>query len=110
MFMLFIWSLWGRGQKVMMDFDLAEIYGYETRYFNRQIKNIIERFKGEDFMFQLSLNEISALSMCKNCTSIIKPILQTKGIKGGRTKLPYAFTEQGIYMLIIILRGELAIR
>lgn len=45
-----------RGQKVMLDADLAEIYGYETKNFNRQIKNNIEKFEGEDFMFQLTEN------------------------------------------------------
>ena len=87
-----------RGQQVMLDFDLAEIYGYETRYFNRQVQNNIERFRGNDFMFQLTKEEFENL-MCKNFTSS----------RGGRRKLPYAFTEQGIYMLMTVLRGELAI-
>ena len=43
-----------RGVKVMLDFDLAEIYGYETKNFNRQVKNNAEKFEGEDFMFRLS--------------------------------------------------------
>ena len=42
-----------RGQKVMLDVDLAEIYGYETKNFNRQVKNNAEKFEGEDFMFHL---------------------------------------------------------
>ncbi len=50
-----------RGQKVMIDGDLAEIYGYETRYFNRQVKNNIEKFEGEDFMFQLTRVEFENL-------------------------------------------------
>ena len=57
-----------RGQKVMIDGDLAEIYGYETRYFNRQVKNNIEKFEGEDFMFQLTDEEISELSRSQNVT------------------------------------------
>ena len=56
-----------RGLKVMLDADLAEIYGYETRFFNRQVKNNIDRF-AEDFRFQLSENEMQNL-MCKKCTS-----------------------------------------
>ena len=43
-----------RGQKVMLDVDLAEIYGYETKNFNRQVKNNLEKFEGDDFMFQLT--------------------------------------------------------
>ncbi len=88
-----------RGQKVMLDSDLAEIYGYETKMFNRQVKNNIEKFEGEDFMFQLTENEFENLR-CKNFTSSW----------GGSRYLPNAFTEQGIYMLMTVLRGELAIR
>ena len=51
-----------RGQKVMLDFELAEIYGYETKNFNRQVKNNIEKFEGEDFMFQLTAQEVEKLS------------------------------------------------
>ena len=80
------------GQRVMLDSDLAAIYSYTTKNFNRQIKNNIEKFE-EDFMFQLTLEETENLSRCNFCTSII----QTKGMKGGRTYYPYAFTEQGIY-------------
>lgn len=88
-----------RGQKVMLDSDLAEIYGYETKNFNRQVKNNAEKFEGEDFMFQLTENEFENLR-CKNFTSSW----------GGSRYLPNAFTEQGIYMLMTVLRGELAIR
>ena len=87
-----------RNQKVMLDFELAEIYGYETKNFNRQIKNNIEKFEGEDFMFRLTADEFKNLR-CKNFTSSW----------GGSRYLPYAFTEQGIYMLMTVLRGELAI-
>ena len=78
-----------RGQQVMLDFDLAEIYGYTTKAFNQQVKNNTERFP-DDFRFQLTRFEVDELSRSKNLTSI-----QTVGIKGGRTYLPYAFTEQG---------------
>ena len=57
-----------RGQKVMLDFELAEIYVYETKNFNRQVKNSIEKFEGEDFMFQLTTQEVEELSRCKNFT------------------------------------------
>ena len=50
-----------RGVKVMLDFELAEIYGYETKNFNRQVKNNAERFEGDDFMFQLTKSEVEEL-------------------------------------------------
>ena len=71
----------------MLDFELAEIYGYETKNFNRQVKNNAVKFEGDDFMFQLTRTEIEELSRCKNFTSI-----QTQGVKGGRSYLPHAFT------------------
>ena len=56
-----------RGQKVMLDFELAEIYGYETKAFNQQVKRNIEKFD-EDFMFQLTDEEVSELSRSQNVT------------------------------------------
>ena len=94
-----------RGQKVMLDFELAELYGYETRRFNEQIKRNIYRFL-EEFMFRLTSNEVKEISMSQFVTAI----MQEKGIKGGRTKLPFAFTEQGIYMLMTVLKGDIAIK
>lgn len=85
-----------RGQKVMLDFELAEIYGYTTTKFNQQVKNNIEKFD-EDFMFQLTKEEFDNL-ISKKLTSSW----------GGRRKLPKVFTEQGIYMLMTVLKGELA--
>ncbi len=93
-----------RGVQVMLDFDLAEIYGYSVKAFNQQVKNNIEKFDS-DFRFQLNAYEVLELSRSKILTSI-----QVKGVKGGRAYLPYAFTEQGIYMLMTVLRGDLAIR
>ena len=52
-----------RGQKVMLDADLAEIYGYETKVFNRQVRRNIKKFEGEDFMFRLSRDEIEHIAM-----------------------------------------------
>ena len=88
-----------RGQKVMIDFELAEIYGYETKNFNRQVKNNISKFD-EDFMFKLTREEYNDILRCKNFTSSW----------GGTRHLPYAFTEQGIYMLMTVLKGELAVK
>lgn len=76
----------------MLDFELAEIYGYTTKAFNQQVKNNIEKFD-DDFRFQLTAEEVEELSRSKNLTA-----MQTRGVKGGRTSLPWAFTESGIYM------------
>ena len=83
-----------RGQRVMLDFVLAKIYGYTTKAFNQQVQRNIEKFP-EHYRFQLTNKEIMELSRSQFVTSI----MQTSGIKGGRVYLPYAFTEQGIYML-----------
>lgn len=144
-----------RGQQVMLDADLAAIYGYSTKAFNRQVKNNSEKFD-EDFMFQLTdeeiaclrlknsisnsnedssrckkctLNEDQSILKCKNCTSSEEEILMSKNLtsseevssrsifltlKTGRGHnikyAPYAFTEQGIYMLMTVLKGDLATR
>ena len=90
-----------RGQQVILDFDLAQIYGYETKNFNRQVKNNIERFDS-DFMFQLSDMEVEELSRCKIFTL-------NKGRGSNIKYAPYAFTEQGIYMLMTVLKGDLAV-
>ena len=90
-----------RGQQVMLDFDLAEIYGYSVKAFNQQVKNNIEKFDS-DFMFQLNENEFSFLR-----SKILTSKIETRG---GRQYFPYAFTEQGVYMLMTVLRGELAIK
>ena len=86
-----------RGQKVMLDYDLAEIYGYETKRFNVQVKNNIDRFP-EDFMFRLNSKEFNNILMSKKSTSSW----------GGKRKLPNVFTEKGIYMLMTVLKGDLA--
>ena len=129
-----------RGQKVMLDFDLARIYGYTTKAFNQQVQRNIEKFP-EDFMFQLTLDEIEQISRSQNVTTkkseiesaenersqFVTPEKDGNGSnhferskksttelwaagRGGRSYLPYAFTEQGIYMLMTVLRGELAVK
>ena len=93
-----------RGQKVMLDFELAEIYGYETKAFNQQVKRNIEKFD-EDFMFRLTDEEVSELSRSQNVT------LNKSAGRGSNIKYnPHAFTEQGIYMLMTVLKGELAVK
>ena len=114
-----------RGERVMLDFDLARIYGYTTKAFNQQVKNNMEKFP-EDFMLQLGRGEMEELAKCKKCTSrkneiesddLVRSKKLTsrkdnyfKGNMGGTRKLPYAFTEKGIYMLMTVLRGELAVK
>ena len=107
-----------RGVKVMLDADLAEIYGYSTKRFNEQVRNNIAKFDN-DFRFQLTKTEIDDLSRCnfrtlkmdsdeKNCSRSKFSSLNT-GSRGSNIKYaPYAFTEQGIYMLMTVLKGEQA--
>lgn len=87
-----------RGVQVMLDIDLAEIYEYETKRFNEQVKNNIERFD-DDFRFQLTDEEVKDL----------RSKISTTNISLMSRSLPYAFTEQGIYMLMTVLRGNLAV-
>ncbi len=113
-----------RGVKVMLDADLAEIYGYQTSRFNQQVKNNIEKFDG-DFRFQLTKEEYQQILKSKKMTSnysvdssdsydnrndanLISKNLTSSW--GGNRKLPYVFTEQGVYMLMTVLKGELATR
>ena len=84
----------------MLDVDLAAIYGYTAKAFNQQVSRNADRFEGEDFMFQLTQDEWTAILRSQIVTSSW----------GGRRYLPYAFTEQGIYMLMTVLRGELAVK
>ena len=90
-----------RGQQVMLDRDLAELYGVETKVLNQAVKRNIERFP-QRFMFQLNDNEYSFLR-----SQIVTSKTETRG---GRQYLPYAFTEQGCAMLSSVLRSETAIQ
>ena len=92
-----------RGMQVMLDSDLAEIYGYDLKAMNQQVKRNINRFP-EDFMFQIDKDEIPYSLKSQFATLNINENKRGMHIK----KLPYAFTEQGIYMLATVLRGELA--
>lgn len=88
-----------RSQKVMLDSDLAELYGVETKMLNRSVKRNLERFS-EEFMFQLLDEELESLR-CQFGTS--------KETKGGRRYNPYVFTEYGVVMLSSILNSKRAI-
>ncbi|MBQ2906884.1 MAG: ORF6N domain-containing protein [Bacteroidales bacterium] len=111
-----------RGVKVMLDADLAEIYGYTTSAFNQQVKNNINKFDS-DFRFQITKEEYHEILRSKILTSnadLINCISDSSNSRdrlisknftsnrGGTRKLPFVFTEQGIYMLMTILKGELA--
>ena len=89
-----------RNQQVMIDRDLAELYGTETKVLNQAVKRNIERFP-EDFMFQLSNEEFSVLR-----SQFVTSKTETRG---GRQYLPYAFTEQGVAMLSSVLKSQTAV-
>lgn len=89
-----------RGQKVMLDSDLAELYGVETSNLNKSVKRNSDRFP-QDFMFQLMKEEADSLRFQIG-------ISKTEG-RGGRRYRPYAFTEQGVAMLSSVLRSKRAI-
>jgi len=88
-----------RGEKVMLDRDLAGLYGVETKVLNRAVKRNLQRFP-LDFMFQLTAEEVENLR-CQIGTSSSK--------HGGRRYLPYVFTEQGVAMLSTVLNSERAV-
>ena len=114
-----------RGVKVMLDSDLAQLYGYTTKAFNQQVKNNIEKFDS-DFRFQLTKEEYHEILRSKNLTSNTETNNSLSIDFTNRTKLrskkltlelengkyskylPFVFTEQGIYMLMTVLKGELA--
>lgn len=91
-----------REQKVMIDKDLAELYGVPTSRLNEAVKRNIKRFPS-NFMFQLTKEEndilISQIAISKN-----------KSVRGGRRSMPYVFTEQGVAMLSSVLNSERAIQ
>ena len=89
-----------RGKKVMLDRDLAELYGVKTQVLNQAVKRNHERFPA-DFMFRLSLNEAECL---------ISQIVISKVGRGGIRHLPMVFTEQGIAMLSSVLNSQRAIQ
>lgn len=109
-----------RGERVMLDFDLASLYEVETRVLNQAVKRNIKRFP-EDFMFQLTsaefesiklqteaINEVaSSQIVIKNQPNLMSQIVTSSW--GGTRKLPYAFTEQGVAMLSGVVNSDKAI-
>jgi len=94
-----------RGHRVMLDKDLARLYGVSTKRLNEQVKRNIKRFP-EDFMFQLSKKEF--LIFQNGISSLRSQIATSK--RGGRRYFPYLFTEQGVSMLSTVLNSERAIQ
>ena len=88
-----------RGQRVMLDFDLAQMYGTETAQLKRAVRRNKKRFDGEDFMFELNKEEFEFL----------RAQFVTSNQRGGTRYMPFAFTEQGVAMLSSILNSEVAI-
>jgi hypothetical protein len=88
-----------RGQKVLIDADLAELYGVQTKVLVQAVKRNLERFPA-DFMFQLTDQEFGRLR---------SQIVASKAGRGGRRTAPYTFTEQGVAMLSSVLRSQRAI-
>lgn len=100
-----------RGQRVMLDFDLAELYEVETRVLNQSMKRNLQRFP-EDFMFRLSAGEwaflqprLLGLSLPNSSQTVM-----SSGKHRGKAYLPYAFTEHGVAMLCSVLRSEKAVQ
>jgi hypothetical protein len=89
-----------RGVRVILDFDLAKRYGVENKYLKRAVRSNIERFEGDDFMFEITREELSRCSFCTLNKS-----------RGSNIKyLPFAFTQLGVAMLSSVLNSEKAIK
>ena len=96
-----------RGQRVMLDSDLAGIYGVTTKRLNEQLKRNQQRFP-QDFAFQLTTEEFASLRS-QIATSNLKSQFATSSSHGGKRKLPWVFTEHGAIMLASVLNSEVAI-
>lgn len=96
-----------RGQKVMLDADLAKLYGVETKTLVQAMKRNIERFP-PDFMFQLTTGEFADVRSQSGTSSLRSQTVTSSW--GGRRYRPYAFTEQGVAMLSSVLRSKRAVR
>ena len=92
-----------RGVRVMLDFDLAELYQVETKVLKQTVRRNLDRFP-EDFMFELTEQEHNSLIIS------LRSQIVTSNEKGGRRYMPYAFTEHGVIMLASLLRSNIAIQ
>lgn len=100
-----------RGHKVMLDYEIAEMYEVETKRINEQVKRNIERFP-EDFMFQLTENEWEMMrsQIMTTSDSNWSQIATSSKKHRGKSYLPFAFTEHGVTMLASVLRSEKAVK
>lgn len=103
-----------RGQRVILDKDIAQLYEIETRVLNQSVKRHIDRFP-EDFMFQLNKQEFESIEIqnnVKNVTPNLRSQIVTSSLIewGGSRYLPFAFTEQGVAMLSGIINSKTAIQ
>lgn len=98
-----------RGQKVILDADLAELYGVQTKMLNRAIKRNPKRFPS-DFMFQLATSEVNNLRFHFGTSNLRSQIATSKKGHGGRRYQPYAFTEHGALMAANVLKSSAAIQ
>ena len=92
-----------RGVRVMLDFDLAELYQVETRVLKQAVRRNLERFP-EDFMFEMTEQEYNSLIIS------LRSQFVTSNERGGRRHMPFAFTEHGVIMLASLLRSEIAVQ
>lgn len=113
-----------RGQRVMLDRDLAALYGVETKRLNEAVRRNIKRFEGDDFMFRLTKDEATQVTSrsqiatlkthlesgdCEDSISLRSQIATSNTGRGGVRYLPYVFTELGVAMLSSVLQSETAI-
>jgi len=113
-----------RGQRIMLDRDLAAMYGVETKVLNQAVKRNIKRFEGDDFMFRLTKDEATHVALRAQNVTLETPLytgdsqnltrLRSQNVtsnigRGGARYLPYAFTELGVAMLSSVLKSETAI-
>ena len=92
-----------RGTRVMLDFDLAELYQVETKVLKQTVRRNLERFP-EDFMFEITEQEYNSLIISSRSQIV------TSNNKGGRRYMPFAFSEHGVIMLAGLLRSDIAIQ
>jgi hypothetical protein len=105
-----------RGHRVMLDKDLADLYGVETKVLNQAVKRNLDRFP-DDFMFQLNTNEAESVLFSRSQIVTLKNGAKTNlrsqivtSSWGGPRYLPYAFTEHGAVMLANVLKSPIAVR
>ena len=112
-----------RGQRVMIDRDLATLYGVETKRLNEAVRRNLKRFESDDFMFRLTKDEMRQVGSRSQIVTMNLPLdmspledsarlrsqIATSNNRGGNRYLPYAFTELGVAMLSSVLRSDTAI-